>query len=237
MPKRRAGDSLTGGTHDVNPQVMNLQVTMSSNDAFTTVPVQMPINRLPGPAANSSIIIEILKVVWDTSLTIGSTAGTYSTIACLTTSPLTSLSDATKASPSMIDFYQEVVLNLGAATSVITSISSAPTYHDLTDGAGHGLLVATDKIYLSISRGRRIGAFNRDRIVTFRLFYRLYVRRQTGKQPQCCGERSCARVLPLQGSQPAGVHRHRPEPASGDVVNCLRHLTNAILLSIQHGIY
>lgn len=214
--KRRATESLTGGTGDVNPQVMNLSLTMSGADTFTTTGVNLPVNRLPGVTASTAVIIEILKIAWDVTLSIGSSAGTYSTMAALTTSPQTALTDATKSDPTMIDFYQETILNLGGATTGITSLAIAPTFHDLSDNAGHGMLIATDKIFLSISKSRKKEGPTL-RKVFLRIFYRYtvrpagqYARRRRG------GSRACA--LPLQGSVPRRIHWHRAKPA---VVICI----------------
>lgn len=214
MSKRRAGDSLTGGTHDVNPQVMNMALTMSGADTFTTQSFQLPINRLPGPTGGKAIIIELLKIFWDVTLTIGSTGGTYSTIAALTTSQPTALTDTSKSSASIIDFYQETLLNLGGATTGITSLSIAPAIHDFTDGAGHGILLATDKIWLTVSKQKNM-AIQGSRIIhlSCRALYHFRVR-QVRKQSRCCRDLSRIHVLPLQGSLPCGVHWNCAEPAS-----------------------
>lgn len=69
MSKRsRLDNSLTGGTGDVNPQWLSGSVTQTANGATTTAKIVLPIQRLQG-TSGKSMVIEVLKVVWESTLT------------------------------------------------------------------------------------------------------------------------------------------------------------------------
>jgi hypothetical protein len=57
--------------------------------------------------------------------------------------------------PAYLDTVAREYVTLGSATLAPTALTyykeEDPIVHDLTDGAGHGLLLATDQLYLTIS--------------------------------------------------------------------------------------
>jgi hypothetical protein len=62
MASRRA---LTGGTGDVNPQFISFNVVQSGNDAVTTLPINVPVQRLSNQGRAQ--ILEVLCVKYDSS--------------------------------------------------------------------------------------------------------------------------------------------------------------------------
>lgn len=62
MPRK--GDSLTGGTGDVNPQWMKIYAPQPSADATVTLQVPLPVQRLP-QKSGKALVMELLKVRWD----------------------------------------------------------------------------------------------------------------------------------------------------------------------------
>jgi hypothetical protein len=146
---KRIRDSLTGGTGDVNPQWLRISAAQSGTDATTTVQQQLPIQRLP--TGNRSQIIEIIKVFWYIPQVGGTAAGevAYSITANLATS--SSGTTAYLASnPKVIDFVSRFKNEAFTAAGTYYTVSDNPVVHDLTDGSGHGVLVATDSMYVQV---------------------------------------------------------------------------------------
>lgn len=166
MPGKRK-DTLTGGTNDVNPQWWRLPTlggattTYSSNIPSGTAwgveqSFPVPVQRL-AQAQGRAQVMEILKVryqfnnqfVYDTT----TKQGTVLTVANLATSASgnsTVPGSYRLGDPHVIDFDQQdqvwYQVPGGGVYYVVDGIN--PEIHDLTDGDGHGVLVATDNIYL-----------------------------------------------------------------------------------------
>jgi len=163
MPK--AG-GLTGGTGDVNPQWYRLitptvsQTTAASAGISTQATFPLPVVR-KGQLAGKVTVVELLKVRWGNQLGFATNIqqnAIYTLSAYLSTkapqptgaglAPFSSLSD-----PSIVDFVS-VTTAIGVSVAInllaFSSDNETPNFHDLTDGAGHGILIATDNIYLSM---------------------------------------------------------------------------------------
>lgn len=124
-------DNLTGKTGDVNPQWMRgyCNTSGASNVNASNV-VRLPIQRLP--SGRKCQVIEVLKVQY---ITDGAAASKHWAMGITTQDPSTAVN----------------FLDPAAVHSMRTPADgeSPQTYmFDLTDGAGHGVLVATDNIYL-----------------------------------------------------------------------------------------
>lgn len=149
-PKRVSAASLTGGTGDVNPQQMTLFVVQTAADASTFVAIPNPVPRFPGNN-NRAIVMEVLAVDWYNVNPFTVTATNVVTGALSTRAPSAAAFTATQlfADPATFALYQERTL---FATAVGFQTSTLTEQHDdLTDGAGHGHLVATDNIVLSVA--------------------------------------------------------------------------------------
>lgn len=180
MPGKSAGNSLTGGTGDVNPQWYKLTVvdntgaqdTSGVNTALgpfvqQTFPLPIPRNRNAG--GNKATVVEVLKLKWDVTILDNSgyggfaggtykwAGGTVYVNSQLTTKSWSSqppLSDGTIIDSNPAAFYTSPTLFFSSTASdgVVAGGESEEGIHilrDLTDSAGHGLLVATDNVYLS----------------------------------------------------------------------------------------
>ena len=148
MPKRaRSSSSLTGGTGDVNPQWLNLFSTNNPGTSYTEGGFPIPIQRLPD--SGKAQVMEILKVEWGLGAQVNVMAVTaaawfsayLTTRSFGTTEPTGALQNGTVISKWNINYY------FGSGVGV-TALLETPKINDLTDGAGHGILVATDNIYL-----------------------------------------------------------------------------------------
>lgn len=169
--KRAKGDRLTGGTNDVNPQFFKQE--MSAAQALTvspggtafharTVRPNLPVNRINQSSANTATIIEVLKVKWSYGYVVSAPESTsevpyeINITGLLATSDLapggTFNGDASKG--SVIDWFQSresyspwFVPSGGVTFSPqVQTPQNQPVWHDLTDGDGHGVLIATDRV-------------------------------------------------------------------------------------------
>lgn len=148
MAKRaKNGDGLTGGTGDVSPQYYTLpQNTLSAANTYTegTIPTPIPRNRISNGKAT---VMEILKVYFNLpEADANNTAGgsVISAQAQLTTRSLTAMQ---QNSPSVFAHCEKMMRGAFTAAGSYATAIADPFIWDATDGAGHGVLVATDNIY------------------------------------------------------------------------------------------
>lgn len=147
MYKKRRYSSLTGGTGDINPQYMNLQVVQSAADTTTQAAQPIPVQRLQ--TAGRAQVMEVLKVIITTSYLNVAAAGATAhslRVTLATKSGVSVISD-----PTTFAFVEKSNYNAftAAGTSVLNQDQN-PYIFDLTDGAGHGFLIGADQIYLNI---------------------------------------------------------------------------------------
>lgn len=151
-PKRRrtTKDTLTGGTGDVNPQLLSGSAPQVTTDTPATTEVALPVTRVP--SADVVTIIEVLKV-WVTFPSATETAVTeaerYATVSFSTKSGGT-----TAILFSDPNTFAQINLNAETAFTAAGTYDTVwynPSMFDCTDGAGHGILVATDKIYVQFA--------------------------------------------------------------------------------------
>lgn len=164
MPKRKMSDTLTGGTGDVNPQWLRVQVTEGTPGVAQSIQVPVPVQRLQQSSGRAQVM-EILKIAWDATQYISTTAGTCGTSGFLATSgnlpvPTSGLAyENLKANSKVISYAQNYWINVGGASAALfgTGEDGNNFFQDLTDGAGHGILIATDFLYLSVLSGTAAG--------------------------------------------------------------------------------
>lgn len=153
MVKRHRGDgSLTGGLGDVNGAFLSTTVTQTGSDATTTQSIQTPVTVVAG--RSSSDIMEILKVFFYFDVTPPPTANSnasrfdiyLSTKNFATTEPSLRQGDALVFAAATI----QNSVTQSSAVGEITATGVYPIAMDLTDGAGHGFLVATSNIYAQL---------------------------------------------------------------------------------------
>ncbi len=154
MPKRRAiGDTLTGGTRDVNPQYLHGILTLSAANTTTSITLGTPIVRVGtgSTTASQSIIMEVLKIFVDlpnSDKDPGATGTPQSaTLVFMTTDPSTTA--ATFENPRLFAMARrQSRSSFTAAGTGAQNQEVEPIEIDLTDGAGHGILIATDNIFV-----------------------------------------------------------------------------------------
>jgi len=178
MPRAKA-DVLTGGTKDVNPQWMKLDTAVPDSGSIAAGghqeqviqrQKQLPVNRINVQGQQKTVIIEMLKVRWSFSRVATLTGATGSGFqnewtGFLSTKPLNGTStDLLQNQGTVLDWVNvvdnesaQVIVpittipaTVNALTAPIESGPVLPIVHDLTDGAGHGILVATDQMTLIV---------------------------------------------------------------------------------------
>lgn len=172
MPgKRKNGsDTLTGGTKDVNPQYLSGRVTMSAANTVTTAALATPIVRV-GPMTNDDIIIiELLKLFVDMPMIdLDAAAATTRQATFL----LSTVSFGTTAQaldePRVFAMVQYSIRNaFTAAGTGSLGQENTPYTYDFTDGAGHGILIATESIFAQATTANFTAAGS----FPFKLLYR-----------------------------------------------------------------
>lgn len=144
-------DRLTGGTNDVNPQWMSIKLVAPTTTAVAEKNAwPIPINRMI--SLRSAQVLEILKVELTSVFgTDADTAGAASQVVTLGSNPLhaptgaITLAQATKPSDAGVICQFRRVTDM--ATYVGVREHRSPEVLDLTDGAGHGVLVGADNLY------------------------------------------------------------------------------------------
>lgn len=139
---------LTGGTGDVSPQILTSPVlNLTAANAFTETRVDLPVNRFP-ESNGKVVIIEVLKVWFFMSEADSNPiAGGNLTLAAARIS--TASNTAAIALSDSRTFASQEKNYRGAFTAggSYYAVSIEPQEINLTDGAGHGVLIATDAIW------------------------------------------------------------------------------------------
>lgn len=137
---KRSRSELTGGTGDVSPQWMTFSAVQSGADTTTTTTQAIPVQRLP--SGTRAQVMEVLKVMWDFPAVVEAD----SSIACYLSTSSFGTTGTNIGEPRVF---------AGRATSTAITTSGMVIFErikldDLTDGAGHGVLIATDNIYAQV---------------------------------------------------------------------------------------
>lgn len=166
------GDQLTGGTRDVNPQFLSGRIATAVANTAVELTLGTPIVRVGQDNASHATIMEILKIFVDLPTTDNETAAPNphgSTFSISTTSSGATPAIVTLDNPRGLAFAQHVVRNaFTAAGSALLDIVNDTVEIDLTDGAGHGVLVATDNLFVQFTT---VG-FNAVNAAAFKILYR-----------------------------------------------------------------
>ncbi|GAH36218.1 unnamed protein product, partial [marine sediment metagenome] len=157
---RMPRDRLTGGSGDVNPQLYSGKAAMLSENAAITLAFISPVSRgLPAPRGKA-VVMEILRIFVDMPdyAFPSSALGEVQTrlIAFGTRDIGTEFADF--SFPTMIAKFADQVTSGFTAAGTSVSFQPSMIIQDLTDGAGHGVLVASDYIYVSINTEAWSGA-------------------------------------------------------------------------------
>lgn len=149
MKRGRAKDQLTGGSGDVNPQLVTVRITQAVPTTTVIAQFPIPIPRLP-TREGKNLVIELLWVEYfELSAFQPVPNSSQYTLCVLTTTgaPSPSIGLALLDPRSLSQYYRTLVTG---ANQDGTAQTDGYFLDDLTDGAGHGLLLATDQFYLHL---------------------------------------------------------------------------------------
>jgi len=138
---------LTGGTKDVNPQWFRGYVTSTKNTTAESN-FQLPITRIP--TANKVTIIEVLKVIVVPKTTLFAVDEALARVNfSFGTAPM-----GTTAQVNIDDGRVFAQIGRECTQDADGGGFQVPTVleYDLTDGSGHGVLVASDKLYVQTTQ-------------------------------------------------------------------------------------
>jgi len=166
MPKR-SRDQLTGGSGDVNPQYFIFTVTQTGADANTKQAQQLPIPRLP-TREGKNLVMEVLEVEYFLGTPTTPAAGNTATfVAAVSTNPnLLATGLQIAQDPRTQSFWANAVSTITAEGVIDQEVQHED---DLTDRAGHGVLIATDQLYFQVASTNTA----QPNTVVFRLLYRM----------------------------------------------------------------
>lgn len=150
---------LTGGTGDVNPQLLHVRVTQQTTDLNTILQIPIPLQRISSRGTRS-LVFELLQISFDFGTL---TPDADSTIfAVVSTDP-----QALENSGRVLGSQRYYNMFHGSPTTGVLNTWGIKTTN-LNDGAGHGVLVAVDNLFMRVDSANT-GGIN---VVDFRLLYR-----------------------------------------------------------------
>ena len=144
---RRGGDALTGGTGDVSPQWLTFNpLVLSAPNTYTETTINLPITRLPVPKGKA-MVLELLRAQFQFAALDANQAAAGGLI-----SQFVQINPTTQVAINLgnpATFAQASLISRGAFTAAGSYESTYSGDHqvDCTDGAGHGVLVATDNLF------------------------------------------------------------------------------------------
>lgn len=146
---RPSADTLTGGSKDVNPQEFVIVGKQVGNDATTVVAQPLPIPRLP-TRPGKNLVIELLWVQFFWLSPTSALPGSNMFVGAA----LTTNASNPAAIRNMVNDPRALALwTFWSSTQTLAGFNNLITFfeEDLTDGAGHGLLLATDTVYFTLA--------------------------------------------------------------------------------------
>lgn len=148
--KGNGKDQLTGGSEDVNPQYMTFSISMSAANTYTEQAIATPVprNKVSG---NNVTVMEILKVFFDLSEADANPAAGGSVITESVQLTTRSQANFNSATAAVFAFCQKQIRGAFTAAGSYGMQYYDPYVWDCTDGAGHGVIVATDNIYIGMT--------------------------------------------------------------------------------------
>ena len=170
--RRRTNGSLTGGTHDINPQILTSTWEQLATVTTYNIAIPNPVAKGIFSKANNATLMEILKVTiycpgFEAEFT-ASLGPAFRRLSLGTKNFAGTTTSAAQATNFVVHedsctgaFTAAGSFAFGPALNVFT--------YDLTDGVGHGLLIATDYLY---AQSRLYPANIGDSTWTIKILYR-----------------------------------------------------------------
>lgn len=140
---------MTGGSGDVSPQLITAAVTMTAANTFTETTIAIPVNRVATRKGRATVL-ELLKIFWDLGVKDNNYAAggeTSIVTATLSVAPAATLANS---SPLVLSVVTKEYRGAFTAAGSYSSVISEPAVVDFTDGAGHGVLVGVDQLFIGL---------------------------------------------------------------------------------------
>lgn len=166
--KRKGNGGLTGGTGDVSPQYYSFQLTMTAANTYRETPIATPVPRNK-QTGDQVTVMEILKVFFDGGEADANPAAAGSVISLAAQLSTKSLTALDSNSPNVFAFFSKQIRGAFTAAGSYGMSYYEPYCFDMTDGAGHGVLIATDNIYFGLNTAN----FTAVSFCNARLLYRM----------------------------------------------------------------
>lgn len=165
---KRRKTNLGGGTGDINPQFIHGKVVQSGVDTCTSVAFILPVARF-GSTANKSVVIEVLKVFAELTLFPTETAAQLrATMSWYMSTKFHGTTDVLADEADVFAWNMETYSGAFTAAGSYAQHDDKVSCMDLTDGNGHGVLIATDSFSVQL-QSALTGTTNQLR---FKILYR-----------------------------------------------------------------
>jgi len=164
--KRARADSLTGGTKDVNPQIYSFTIAQTVADTAQQQAFPVPIPRYPG-SSSRAVVMEIIRVQF-TIDDLVNVAGTQFVVCTLSSSAVPTAGAFAALTDTRVIAHQNLDFLFATAAGFQYTDARVKIF-DCTDDAGHGILVGTDNIFLTLFSG----ATGRINTVNCKVTYRM----------------------------------------------------------------
>lgn len=169
MPRKVGGsDQLTGGTLDVNPQLLSFSGTQTTANTYKEDTIRVPLQRISPQRPNEAIIMEILKIFVNIPELDTTSPAEVFYAARLSISTSSQATLPTLGTSTCIFAIERQAHKAFTAGGTYETVYNDPAVFDMTDGAGHGILVGTDNIFV----GYNTNAYTAVQTFTMKIMYR-----------------------------------------------------------------
>jgi len=157
---------LTGGTRDVNPQIWRAQMEVDENLTQNKFPTGTMI--LPGN--EGAYVMEALRVIWEFEGTIDIQAAEvqHGFEASLATEQPIGGTGTWGSNSFLFSKMSYSVYNASGTGEAVAAFVPNIFEYDLTDGAGHGVLLASNEIWMSTDFADILTPINVSAAILFR---------------------------------------------------------------------
>lgn len=146
-------DRLTGGTKDVNPQIVRLDCIMDTANTTQTFEFQLPTSPVSQVSSNRANTIEIFRIYcwFFTPWTEPANANWHeASQVCAVTTRSHGTTDVHPGDSDCIALFDKKYIGAFSANGSLISEVADPKIMEFTDHAGHGMVIATDKLYVQL---------------------------------------------------------------------------------------
>lgn len=169
---KRKADILTGGTGDINPQYLSGEIAMLAANSLHDIGFSLPITRFQ-QNPNKSQVFEVLRVTADmpsNDQSYGATLSTISSFMSFSTKPMLTTAGTLLSNASVFARFEKITGGTFTAAGTGLQIDQIYQHWDCTDGAGHGILVATDQFHVAVTT---LGYGGAGETFRFKILYRM----------------------------------------------------------------